>query len=166
VKRPGLKVRHRAGYVDNSLEKRVADRAFSSLILDLESNPLGVSVDFATPQDQGSSKFHLPLLIRVPLGQLALLPEGDKYKGRLRIFFAVQDPDGAISQVQEIPYPVEVPAADLEQMREKEIGYALKLAVREGTPKIAVSVWDEISGTEAYLQRSVKVGSGAKKAAL
>ena len=166
VKRPGLKVRHRSGYVDNSQEKRVADRAYSSLILDLESNPLGVTVDFATPKDQGFNKYHLPLLIRVPLSQLALLPDGDKYRGKLRIFFAVQDPDGAVSQVQEIPYPVEVPAAEMDQLREKEVGYALKLAVREGSPRIAVSVWDEIAGTETHLLRSVPVGGGDKKAAL
>jgi VWFA-related protein len=166
VKRPGLKVRHRSGYVDNSLEKRVADRAYSSLILDLESNPLGVTVEFATPKDQGFNKYHLPLLIRVPLAQLALLPDGDKYRGKLRIFFAVQDPDGAVSQVQEIPYPVEIPAAEMDQLREKEVGYAMKLAVREGSPKIAVSVWDEIAGTETHLLRSVAVPGGEKKAAL
>ena len=163
VKRPGLKVRHRAGYVDSPQDQRVADRAFSSLILDLEANPLGISVDFATPQQESMNKYHLPLLVKIPLNQITLLPDGDKQKGKLRLFFAVQDPDGAISQVQEVPYPVEIPAADFEQVRDKEIGYALKLAVREGTPKIAVSVWDEVSGSESYLLRNVPVGKAAKK---
>jgi VWFA-related protein len=165
VKRPGLRVRHRTGYVDSPQDQRVADRAFSSLILDLESNALGVSVDFATPQLEGLNKYHLPLLVRIPLRELALLPDGDKHKGKLRLFFAVQDPDGAISQVQEVPYPVEIPAAEAEQLKDKEIGYALKLAVREGTPKVAVSVWDEVSGIESYLLRSVPVGKKATKKA-
>ena len=165
VKRPDLRVRHRSGYVDSTQEQRVADRAFSSLILDLESNALGVTVDFATPQLEGLNKYHLPLLVRIPLRELTLLPDGDKHKGKLRLFFAVQDPDGAISQVQEVPYPVEIPAAEANQLQDKEIGYALKLAVREGTPKVAVSVWDEISGIESYLLRSVPVGKKATKKA-
>ncbi len=165
VKRPGLKVRHRNGYVDSSQEERVADRAFSSLILDMESNPLGVTVDFATPQQEGINKYHLPLLVQVPFSQVTLLPDGDKMKGKLRLFFAVQDPDGAISQVQEVPYPVEITAAEMEQVKDKGLGYAVKLAVREGTPKIAVSVWDEISGTESYLLRNVPVGKSAEKKA-
>ncbi len=162
VKRPGLKVRHRSGYVDNPQEERVADRAFSSLILDLESNPLGVQVDFATPQKEGVSKYHLPILVRIPLRELTLLPDGDKQKGKLRIYFAVQDPDGAVSQVQEIPYPVEIATADMDSVKDKEIGYAIKLAVREGIPKVSIGVWDEISGSESYLLRNVPVGKANK----
>lgn len=165
VKRPELKVRHRSGYVDKPQDERVADRAFSSLILDLESNPLGVTVDFATPQQEGGNKYHLPLLLRIPLREITLLPAGDKHQGKLRIFFAVQDPDGAISQVQEFPYPIEVPANDIEMVKDKEIGYAIKLLVREGQPKVAISVWDEISGSESYLLRTVPVGKAAAKAA-
>jgi len=165
LKRPGLKVRHRSGYVDNPVEQRVADRALSSLLLDVESNPLGVQVEFATEQDAGAKKFLVPLLVRIPLRELTLLPEGDQQKGKLRLYFAVQDPDGAISQVQEIPYPIEIPAAEMENVKDKEIGYAIKLALREGKPKISIGVWDEISGTESYLLRTLQVGKTGKKAA-
>jgi hypothetical protein len=96
--------------------------------------------------------------------ELTLLPDGKKMKGRLRLYFAVQDPDGAVSQIQEIPYPVELTADQAEQNKDKEIGYVLKLAVREGTPKIAVSVWDEISGVESHLLRTVQVGKQPKAA--
>lgn len=163
VKRPGLKVRHRSGYVDKPQDQRVADRAYSSLILGVESNPLAARVDFAAAKKEGFGKYHLPLIVRVPLGELTLLPEGDRLKGRLRFFFAVQDPDGAISEVSEVPYPIDIAATDFEQNRGKDIGYALKLAVRPGQPKVSIGIWDEVSGMESYLLRSVAIGDDAAK---
>ena len=165
VKRPGLKVRHRSGYVDKPQDQRVADRAYSSLILGLEANPMGAVVDFAEAKQEGPGKYHLPLMVRIPLRQLTLLPDGDQLKGKLRFYLAVQDPDGAISDVREVPYPIAIAAAGADQLQEKEIGYAVKLAVREGRPTIAIGIWDELAGTETYLLRTLDIGSNAKKPA-
>ena len=162
VLRPGLKARHRSGYVDKPEATRVADRTYSSLILDLESNPLGISVDFGTPEKEGRGKFHLPFLVRIPFSGITLLPNGENHEGRLRIHVAVQDEQGGVSELQEIPFPVSVPANQLAATEGKEMGYAGKLLVRNGIPKVALGVWDEVSGLESFVHKSVQVGKAKK----
>ncbi len=161
VKRPGLKVRHRSGYVDKPEVERVGDRTLASLLLDVEKNPLGVAVDFGTPEKKGRA-FHLPVLIRIPFRDITLLPNGENEEGRLSIFLVVQDGEGRISDLQKFPYPVSIPSVMVDVAREKEIGYETTLAIRKGTPKIVIGVWDELSGTESFVGQRVLVGSGKK----
>ena len=166
VKRPGLKVRHRAGFVDKPEQERVADRTFSSLLFNMESNPLGIALDFGQPDKQGRKQFHLPILVRIPFDNITLLPNGDNVEGRLKIFIAVQDEKGAISDLQEIPYPVQIPAAQTAAAKGQQVGYQTTLLIREGVPKIAVGVWDELSGDESFVHKSVLVGKPPKGATI
>ena len=159
VKREGLKVRHRTGFMDKPEVERVADRTLSSLILDLEKNPLGVNIDFGVPEKQGRGTFLLPILIRIPFREITLLPNGEVEQGRLRIFLAVQDEDGGISKTHEFPYPLTVPREQVAVARDREIGYSAKLKVRRGVPKVAVGVWDELSGTESFIHKSLLIGA-------
>lgn len=161
VKRPGFQVRHRKGFVDKSPEQRVADRTLSSLVFEMESNPLGVQVAFGEPERQKRRVFHLPMLVRIPFSQVTLLPRGQVREGRLRIFLAVRDDDGGISDLQDFVHPVEVPADMLRQAMDKDIGFGRVLRVRPGTPVVAIGVWDELSGTESFVHMEVRVEKGA-----
>ncbi len=158
VKREGLKVRHRTGFLDKPEIERIADRTLSSLILNLEKNPLSVSVDFGAPEKEGRGTFLLPVLIRVPFNEVTLLPNGEVEQGRLRIFLVVQDEEGGISKTHEFPYPLIVPREQLAAARDRDIAYSAKLKIRKGTPTVAVGVWDELSGTESFVHKSLLVG--------
>lgn len=158
VKRPGFTVRHRTGYVDKPEAERVADRTLSSLVHEVEKNPLGVSLDFGRPKKSGRHRYELPILVRVPVREVTFLPHEGNREGRLRIYVQVQDEEGGISDVHEQLYPLSVSADALAQAREREIGYAAQLEVLEGTPKVAVGVWDEISGVESFILKRVLVG--------
>lgn len=158
VKRPGLKVRHRTGYVDKPRAERVADRTYSALLLDVESNPLGIEVDFGAPEHQGGKRWLLPVMVRIPFKEITLLPNGEVEEGRLNIYLAVRDEEGGVSDLHQQPYPVQVPSEQLELAREQAMGYYATLEVRPGKPTLAVGVWDELSGTESFVQTEVLVG--------
>lgn len=160
VRRPGLNVRHRTGFVDKPEEERIADRTLSSLFFEMEMNPLGVEVEFGQPERQGRGVFHLPVLVRVPIREVTLLPNGDVQEGRLRIYVAVKDDVGGVTDPHEQIYPLRIPADQLEVARGKEIGYAAKLRIAPGTPRVAVGVWDEVSGTESFVHKEVLVERG------
>ncbi|HEX6202891.1 MAG TPA: VWA domain-containing protein, partial [Thermoanaerobaculia bacterium] len=160
VKRPGLHVRHRTGYVDKPAGERIADRTLSSLMFDMEVNPLGVEIDFGKPERQKRGVFHLPILIRVPIREVTLLPNGDVEEGRLRIYVAVKDDLGGVTDPHEQVYPLRVPRDQVEAARGKEIGYGATLRIAPGTPRVAVGVWDEISGTESFVHKEVLVEKG------
>jgi VWFA-related protein len=160
VKRPGLKARHRTGYVDKPDQERVADRTLSSLVFEMEMNPLGVEVEFGKPERQRRGVFELPVLVRVPIRDVTLLPNGDVEEGRLRIYVAVKDDAGGVSEPHEQIYPLRVPREQVELARSKEIGYHTVLRIAPGTPRIAIGVWDELSGTESFVHKRVLVEKG------
>jgi VWFA-related protein len=157
VKRPGMKVRHRQGFIDKPQEERVADRTLSSLIFKMESNPLGIDVDFGRPERQGRRAYEVPVLVRIPFRDITLLPNGRMQEGRLRIYLVVEDEKGGVSELHEFPYPVQVPADQIAEVRGKDIGFGRVLRLAPGTPRVAVGVWDELSGTESFVHKQVRV---------
>ncbi|MCP4658528.1 MAG: VWA domain-containing protein [bacterium] len=158
LRRPELSIRHRNGYLDKPLAEKVADRTLSSLVLDREANPLGIGLDFGQPEKQHSDEFLLPILVRIPTRGVSLLPREEVVEGRLRIYLAVGDEVGRFSSVQDVPYPVRVPREHLEKAQAGDIGYQTTLKVRPGTQRVAVGVWDEISGAESFVNETVVVG--------
>ncbi len=158
VNRKGLDVRHRTGFMDKPEVERIADRTLSSLILRMEKNPLGVNVDFGVPKKQGRNTFLLPVLIRIPFREITLLPNGEVEQGHLRIFLAVQDEEGGISETHEFPYALTVPRDQVAAARDREIGYSASLKIRRGKATVAVGVWDELSGTESFVHKDLLVG--------
>jgi VWFA-related protein len=158
VKQPGLKVRHRRGYLDKPQQERIADRTVSSLLLDVEKNSLGIQVDFGVVEKKGRGRFHLPVMVRVPLSKITLLPTGAAEEGRLRFYIAVRDEKGGISDLHEHSYPLSIPADQVDEARGSEVGYTTTLELRPGLPKVVAAVWDEVSGTDSFVHKQVRVG--------
>ncbi|MCP4658529.1 MAG: hypothetical protein GY856_24210, partial [bacterium] len=140
------------------LSERVADRTLSSLILDRDANPLGIGLNFGEPEKKRSDEFLLPVLVRIPTRGVSLLPRDEVVEGRLRIYLAAGDEAGRFSSVQDVPYPVRVPREHLERAQAGDIGYQTTLKIRPGTQRVAVGVWDEISGVESFVTEVVVVG--------
>lgn len=164
VKRPGLTARHRSGYVDKPQVERVADRTLSSLLLEAEQNPLGIGIDFGPPQKQKSDRYILPVIIRIPVRDVALLPQGDKEQGKLTIFVAVRDEVGGVSDIHRLPVNLSFTREQLESVRASgEFAYRTNLEIRGGTPKVAIGVWDELSGTESFVHKRVLLENDAGK---
>ena len=155
--RPGLKARHRTGFVEKSQAERIADRTLSSLIFEMESNPLGIEVEFGEPERVGRGEYNMRMLVRIPFREVTLLPNGGVEEGQLRIYLAVKDDRGGVSDMHEYTYPLRVPSGQVEQARSKQIGYSTTLKIAPGTPKVAIGVWDELSGVESFIHKEVKI---------
>ncbi|MEE8525604.1 MAG: VWA domain-containing protein [Thermoanaerobaculia bacterium] len=163
VNRPGLKVRHRSGFLDKPQIERTGDRTLASLIVGMEKNPLGIRLRFAPAEKKGSKRYLLPLLLQIPIAELTLLPNGANQEGRLRIFVVVQGEEGGVSPLQDVPFPVSIPTAEIEQVRQSTIGFTTQLEIRPGHQKIAVGVFDELSGIESFVSETVQVGKVKKR---
>lgn len=163
VRRAGLVVRHRAGFVDKPPSERVADRTLSSLLLELGKNPLDVSVDFGKPQKEGRDRYVLPVLVRLPIRAITFLPQQGKKEGRLRFYIVVQDEEDGVTDPYDEEIPVSIPGPAFAEARNQDVGWGVNLRLREGLPTIAVGVWDELSGEESYVHKEVRVGPKPKK---
>ncbi len=160
MKRKDLVARHRDGYRDKTVEARMSDGVFSSLFFDVENNPLAVVIDRgrATPRDDGH--YLVPIEVRIPLGKLTLVPQGEGHTGRVRLFVAAMDTKGGISEVQEVPIPIEIPAGELEQARGQNYVYQVQLLMRKGAQKLAVGVRDELAAVSSFTVRTMNIGAG------
>lgn len=157
VRQPGFTVRHRSGFVDKPQLEKAADRTMASLVFDMEANPLGVAVDFGPQQTKKRNETLLPVLVRVPIGELALVPTEAAEQGRLQFFVIVQSEDGNVSAIHREPYPVSVPRDRLAEALGSELGYGVTLRVRPGLSTVAIGVLDELSGVESYVRKQVRV---------
>ena len=158
TRRKDLVVRHRDGYRDKSAEARMADGVMSSLFFDVESNALGIVVDrgSTTPRDDGN--FVVEIAVKIPIGKLTLVPEGELQRARVRVFIAAMDGKGGISEVQESKVPIEVPAAELAQAMGKHWVYTVQLLMRKGPQKLAVGVRDDLAAAQSFAVRTMNVG--------
>lgn len=150
LKQRGLRVRHRTGYRDKGLEQRMSDGTMAALLFGETGNPLGVGVEFgsATTRDDGNAM--VPIHVRIPLNGITLVPQGEGYEARLRVFVAASDSEGGLSPVQNAPLPIRIPAADIEQARQSAWGYDLTLLMRPGHHRVAVGLRDELGGVSSF----------------
>ena len=161
VKRPGLQVRYREGYLDKSPADQVADRTESFLLQGWQSNPMGVQLQFAAPEKE-RRRWQVPILVRVPVQAVTLIPRGDEMAGRLQLFVAVRDGEGRASEVTRLERDIRIPKQALEEQRAagdvNDLGYSVELEMRPGPQSLVVGVWDEVGGGESYVYQKVVVG--------
>lgn len=159
---PGRKltVRHTQGFRATSPEQETVERTLSALVFDAADNPLDVRVELGREQPDEKSRYVLPVLVRVPIASITLLPRESKHDGRLSVVVAVQDADGRLSAPQRIEVPVEIPNERLLQAIRLQVAKGINLLVRKGESKLAVGVRDELSGVTSTLNLDVSVGEG------
>jgi VWFA-related protein len=150
VKKDGVRVRHRGGYLDVPLAERIVDRTMAAAVHGVADNPLGISVATAgeiTARDDGT--FLVPVIITVPIEQLVLIPSEEEHQGQISIHLTVRDNSGDLSAPIRRDYPVAIPNASLTTALGQSAGFTLRLGVGPGRQRIAVGLRDEISGAES-----------------
>jgi len=160
VKQPGLTVRHRSGYRDKSPETRVQEGTLASLIYGTESNPLAVRLELGNGQPQDKGNYRVSLLVRIPIGNMTLVPTQGLHRGSVRIVVGVIDEKGRISPLSQTPVPINIPEADLATAVQQEFVYEVELMMRDGFQIVAVGVRDEVAGDTSFVRQGIRLGSG------
>lgn len=155
---PGAQVRHTEGYRAQTVVEEMADRTLSALMLDVADNPLEIRIELGDEQVEKSNRYVLPVLVKVPISKLVLVPQEKAHRGMITIFVAVRDDDGGLSQPQHIEVPVNIPNEQLLAAMSREVGYGLNLLVRGGPGKLAVGVRDEIAAVESTVNLNISIG--------
>ena len=155
---PKAKVRHTEGYLGKRLVDEMADRTLSALVLDVADNPLNVRIELGEEKRESKDRFVLPVLVKIPIAGLALVPQESAHRGKLTIFVAVRDDAGGLSQPQHFEVPVDIPNAQLLNAMSREVGYGVNLLVRRGGGKLAVGVRDEIAAVESTVNLDLSIG--------
>ena len=156
--RKDLRVRHREGYRDKPLETRMNDTTMAALFHGYRKNPLGMSVEIESMARRSDGNYDVSLAIRLPIGKLALLPQPEYHRGKVRFFIAARDAEGGISEVQNVPLDIDIPTGQVDDAREKYYRYQISLMMRAGNQMVAVGMRDEIGAETSFVARGLSVG--------
>lgn len=159
VKREGVQVRHREGYLGVGAADDLVERTAAAAILDVVENPLGVAVELMPAEPREDDTFLVPTLVRVPIGELVLVPGPDSHEGRVSLAVIVRSADGGLSEPEERQYPIVVPNHELVRATTSSAGYTLGLVMAPGPHRIAVGVRDDLGGLVTTAVASLDVGA-------
>jgi VWFA-related protein len=143
-------LRYRSRFVEKSLETRVQDRVVSSLVFEIDENPMELKIEAGTPAPASEKRWLLPAHLSFPLKSVALLPEGEDFVARIVLFIAARDTDGKRSDLVRQSHEVRIPASRYEELKDRDFGIDTQLLMEAGRYKIAVAVLDPLTRQVSY----------------
>ena len=156
----GTTLRYRSGYRSKSVETRVRERLRAALSYALEENPLAVEVAWGPQQRQpGGSGYILPVQLRVPLGEIALMPVGTgRHEARLKLFVGAVGRDGRVSEIDGAPFGVRLADENVEAAKRESLVHTHKLLLERGRQKVGVAILDVFGSQSSVVTGIVQIG--------
>jgi VWFA-related protein len=147
---PEYRLRYRQRLVEKSRETQVQDRVVSSLMFEVDDNPMQIEVTTGEPAPASEDRWLVPAHITFPLDKVALLPDGENYVGRLVLFVAARDDDGKRSDLVRQEHEVRVPAEDYEAAQSQLFAIDTTLLMEPGRYRVAVALLDQITRQDSF----------------
>jgi len=156
--RPSLLVRTRAEVVERTVDDEIRDLTVANLYYPRSVNELGIQATLGSVARNGRT-MTVPVVVKVPLANLTLLPAKDLYRGSFRLHFAAAGESADFTTGQDREQVIEVPTAELESARHKYFTYEtnLRVDVRPGRYRIAVGVIDPLSHLSGFSTLAVNL---------
>jgi VWFA-related protein len=154
------RLRYRTRFVEKSLETRVQDAVVSSLVFEIDDNPMGLEVETGIASAATGDRWLLPAVISFPLANVALLPEGEDYVARVVFFIAARDRDGKQSDLVRQEHEVRIPADEYEDAKFQRFSMQTQLLMESGVYKISVAMLDPLTRQDSYRTVSAVVNPG------
>ncbi len=155
--RGDLAVRHRESFRRSSLAERAESALVAAATFDTTVNPLGLRLELGTPAplDKKGKEARVPILVRIPLALVSLLPEGGNRSARLTARVAVLNESRQVHFGASAPIAITIPEADLERALGGFWAYRSEALLGKGSQRVAVVVTDEIAGTVSTLTETL-----------
>jgi VWFA-related protein len=158
VRDRNVDLRHREGYRIKTASEQMTDRTLSAAIHRAANNPLGITIESSNQQAQADGNYMVPLLVKVPLDQIVLIPRATTHEGRISIYLVVRDDQGRLSDCHHREYPVEIENQHMLTAISQQAGFTMGMVMRPGEQVVAVGVRDELANSESIVTRTVLVG--------
>ena len=142
VRRPGLEVRTRRGYVDVSRTTQVNELVESAALVGNLPNAKPLVLRFGPPKGRGR-RVEVPVALTVPLDALTMVPTAQGHHARLELRISAIDENGYLNKMPVIPWEFSGPAPAPGQV----VVYETSLKLRKLGHTVVVALYDLNSGT-------------------
>lgn len=158
VKNKKYEVRYPQDYRDKPIETEMADSTLASLRFGLEANEMGVEVAVRDIIRRDDGNFAVSVDLRIPIGEVTLVPTPTGYEGRLRVWVQAADEKGGISDAVQQSIVIPVKKEDYERAQKMHFIYQMPLLVRGGDQRMSIGLRDDVGGRRSVFSRSLRVG--------
>ena len=136
---------------------RFTDRVRAAMSMDLLNNPYGVRLELRDQKAQADGSVEAEFFLSFPLSRLALLKAEDNYSATGSVVVMSEFGDFGVGEPKRMAIDLRIPDAELSQAREASFGAPFALRLRPGATRVAVGVWDAVSGIGSYLGRTFTI---------
>ncbi len=158
TRHPGYRLRHLNRYVTRTLATRLEEVALAALLTEVAENPLEVGVELGDPERQRDGTFVVPMLVKVPVARLALVPDAASHVGRLSVVVIAESAEGELSSPAHSEVPIEIANGELLGALGGMAGYRLRMRVSPGEQRIAIGVRDDVALATSVVHFVVHAG--------
>ncbi len=160
VKHPDLRVRYLRRFVARTAAQQLEEATLATLLTGAENNRLQVGVDLGDIEAERDGTFLVPVLIKVPMAKVSLLPRQARHVGRLSFVIIAQSDDGGLSEPVTGVVPIEVANSELLSAMGQVAGYRMRLRTGGGEQLLAIGVRDDVAQQDATLRLSLAPNRG------
>jgi len=150
-------LRFRRRFVEKSRESKVQDRVFTSLVVDVDDDTMGLELTAAAALPGSGTQWIAPMHLSLDLSKIALIPVGEELLGRIVVFVGARDEEGRNSEVQRQEHEIRLPKAEYLAAGKERFGFDFRLLLSEGRHRISVGVLDPITRQASYERTVVSV---------
>ena len=146
-----LSVRHRRGFQDFSRASEVTMSVESALLFGHRPEGSALQASLGKAKRSGIGKVTLPLIVRIPLDLVTLVPYGNQWVGQVELRVAVQDESGQMAPI---------PVITLRLTLDEKPGpggtdvFETSLKIRKAQHDLVISIHDPASGRSALAFQS------------
>ena len=154
---PDYDIRYQRRFVEKALESRIQDKVLTGLVIPLDDNLLGIELSTGDQAPASADRWTVPFKLSFPLANIALLPEGGDYVGRVSLFIAARDTEGKQSDLVRQEHEVRVAAADYEDAQRQRFTIKASLLMEVGSFKVSFALLDQTTRQAGFITGSVVV---------
>ena len=143
-------LRFRRRFIEKSHESMIQDRVFTSLVVDINDNPMDLELTAAVALPGSETQWLVPMHLSIDLEKVALLPVGDELVGRLLVFIGARDEEGRNTEITRQEHEISLPRAEYLAAGRERFGFDFRLLLEEGRHRVSVGVFDPITRQASY----------------
>lgn len=152
VRRPGLDVRSRTGFLDLSKKAEVSMAVESALLFGGFPGTSSLPLKLGTPVRKRRGTVEIPMTLGIPASLFTTVPHEGKMAAQLELRFAASDEEGNSSDLPVIPLTF---AGENPPQEGGFVRYETKVTLRGKADNLVVAVYDPVSGRLATAEAKV-----------
>lgn len=156
VRRQGVAVQHRAGYVALDEHQRLKRTLRTPLIFSKDKGELPVRIELGTAETVDRKRI-IPVIAALPSSMITFFPSEDRYVGRIHVYVAIYDEGGENVGFYYAPHDLRVPSAQIGQIAGIPFKFQANVPLEKGSYTVVITFRDDLSDQFGTAYQDIRI---------